>query len=259
MSVSDEKIKNLLERIGLSEKEAAVYLAALKLGETTVMAISKKSEVKRSTVYTIIDDLKRRGIMAEVHKGLKKKFVAENPRNLLQIVEDNRERLQKYLPDLMNMYSFPSTDQGVKVLEGAEGVRNGLESMLSDIEVGDYYLVMVNFETLFELLPNFMPKFLAKRATYNINIRTIVQDGERGRWYKSNQEKFNDTVKIFPKDVQFSANIVLTPHRVLFKKLLPDTGAVIIENRQVVDTIKQVFEMVWGGIPDTPSSVPPEK
>ncbi len=252
MSVSDEKIKKLLGKIGLSEKEASVYLAALKLGETTIMAISKKSGVKRSTVYTIIDDLKRKGIMAETYKGLKKKYLAESPQNLQQIVDDNRDRLNKYMPELMNMYSFPTGEQKIKASEGVEAIRNGLDSMLSDIEVGDEYLVIANFETLFELLPEFMPKFLARRAKYNIKIRTIVQDGERGRWYQSKQREFNDTVKRFPKDVQLSANIVVTPHRVLFPQLLPHTGAVIVENKQVIDTIMKLFEMTWANTPENP-------
>jgi len=252
MSVSDQKITNLLGRIGLSEKESAVYLAALKLGETTVMAISKKSGVKRSTVYTIIDDLKRKGIMAETYKGLKRKFVAENPKNLQQIVNDNQERLNKYMPELMNMYSFPTGEQKIKAAEGAEAIRNGLDSMISDIEVGDYYLVIANFETLNDLLPNFLTKFLERRAKYNINIRTIAQDGEFARNYQKNQKKFNDTVKIFPKDIQFSANIVVTPHRVLFPQLLPHTGAVVIENKQVIDTIVKLFEMTWANTPENP-------
>jgi hypothetical protein len=202
------------------------------------------------TKTLLANELKKRGIMAEIYKGLKKKFVAESPRNLQQMVDENRAQLDEFMPTLMNMYQFPETGQTLKSTEGVEGIRNGLDSMLADIEVGDYYLVIANFETVHELLPKFLPKFLERRATHNIKIRTVLQDGERARWYKDNQKRFNDTVKILPKDFEFSANIVLTPHRVLFPQLLPYTGAVVIENTQVVNTMEQVFEMVWSSIPE---------
>lgn len=250
MSVSDQKIITLLEKIGLSEKESLVYLAALRLGETTAIEIAKKSNIKRSTVYTVIESLKKRGIMAETFKGLKKKFVAESPQNLQQILDDNRELLQEHLPALLNIYSFPSTEKGLKSAEGAEGIRNALNLMLSDLEVGDYYYVIVNFEDLHALLPKFMPKFLERRSKYNINLRTIVQDGEIGRNYKKNEKFYNDTVKIFPKDMHFSANIVLTPHRVILPQLMPYTGVIIIEDNQVIQTIRQLFEITWKSLPD---------
>lgn len=250
MTVSRQKLLELLERLGLSEKESLVYLTALEQGETTALNISKASGVKRSTVYTVIDDLKKRGIMAEVFKGFKKKFVAESPRNLQQILEDNREMLEDHMQELLNLYAFPTAKNKLKSVEGAEGIRYALDLMLSDIEVGDYYLVMANFETLHELLPKFLPKFLERRAKYNIKIRSIAQDGPKGNAYKQNQKFYNDTVKIFPKNIKFSANVVLTPHRVILPQLKPYTGALIIENKQVVATMLQLFEIVWASIPD---------
>ena len=38
-----------LQKIGLSEKEAKVYLAALELGQASVQNIARKAEVNRAT------------------------------------------------------------------------------------------------------------------------------------------------------------------------------------------------------------------
>ena len=39
--------ENELQQLGLSEKEAKVYLASLELGSTSVLEISKKAGLKR--------------------------------------------------------------------------------------------------------------------------------------------------------------------------------------------------------------------
>ena len=47
-----------LEKTGLTENEAKVYLAALELGETTVIRLAKKAGIKRPTTYLVVDSLK---------------------------------------------------------------------------------------------------------------------------------------------------------------------------------------------------------
>jgi len=46
---------NELEKLGLNEKEARVYLALLELGESNIQGLSAKSSVKRTTVYDILE------------------------------------------------------------------------------------------------------------------------------------------------------------------------------------------------------------
>lgn len=60
-----EKLKNL----GLNEKEARVYLAALELGEASVQEIAQKSGVKRVTAHVAIEKLKTEGLLYEEKKA----------------------------------------------------------------------------------------------------------------------------------------------------------------------------------------------
>ena len=83
-----QEIKDVLIDFGLSEHEAAVYLSALSLGQSTVNQIAKHSGVKRTTVYPVIESLKRKGIMNVEVKGFKKLFVAESPDKLERIIEE---------------------------------------------------------------------------------------------------------------------------------------------------------------------------
>ena len=53
--------QQVLENLGLSEKEAEIYLALLELGTGTVVEVAKKSGVKRPTAYLVLDELKKMG------------------------------------------------------------------------------------------------------------------------------------------------------------------------------------------------------
>ena len=50
-------IRITLTQLGLSEKEADVYLAALELGMAPASVIAKKSRIKRTTVHEILKRL----------------------------------------------------------------------------------------------------------------------------------------------------------------------------------------------------------
>jgi len=87
-----EQLAQELEKIGLSEKEAKVYLASLELGTSTAQTIAAKATVNRPTTYIMIESLIKRGLMSSFEKGKKRFFVAGKPTQLLYILE-NKKRL----------------------------------------------------------------------------------------------------------------------------------------------------------------------
>ena len=76
-----------LTTLGLTDHEAAVYLAALSLGPATILKIAKAAEIKRTTVYSVIETLKLKGLVSVEVKGFKSLFVAEDPTKLETILE----------------------------------------------------------------------------------------------------------------------------------------------------------------------------
>ena len=61
-----------LQKIGFSDKEAAVYLAGLELGQATILEIAKKAKIKRPTAYVIVEGFIERGLASSFEKGKKK-------------------------------------------------------------------------------------------------------------------------------------------------------------------------------------------
>ena len=57
-----------LQNYGFSEKEAKVYLTTLELGSSPASSIARRSEINRATVYTLLEELKKRGMAMETTK-----------------------------------------------------------------------------------------------------------------------------------------------------------------------------------------------
>ena len=68
-----------LESVGLTEKQAKVYVAALFLGPSAVQRIGEQAEVNRATTYVILAELAEMGLVSETNEGKKTLFVAEPP------------------------------------------------------------------------------------------------------------------------------------------------------------------------------------
>ncbi|MEI7621346.1 MAG: helix-turn-helix domain-containing protein [Candidatus Moraniibacteriota bacterium] len=58
-------IQELLQKLGLSEKEIQVYLALFEQGKTTPARLAKTTSINRSTVYVVLEKLKEKGLVIE--------------------------------------------------------------------------------------------------------------------------------------------------------------------------------------------------
>ena len=57
-------LNDKLEKFGLSNKEAKVYLSLLELGTSVVSDVAKKSQINRSTAYVLLESLAKHGLVS---------------------------------------------------------------------------------------------------------------------------------------------------------------------------------------------------
>ena len=84
-----------LKQIGLKEKEIKVYLIILKLGSLSAQTISSETGIKRTTVYLVLEKLKKIGLVGEIIEKNKKIFFAEKPEKLLKIIQAKKKKWKK--------------------------------------------------------------------------------------------------------------------------------------------------------------------
>lgn len=240
-------LKSLIE-FGLTDKEAEVYLASLSLGQTTILQIARNSGIKRTTVYSLVESLKQKGLMGMVQQGFKQYYVAENPERLEVMIEEKRSKLSKTLPDLQSLYSVTGDSDLIRYYEGVSGIHAVYDSVLKDMRPKDEYMVVANVDDWFKTDEKYMYDFTMKRAEFarihNVNIRILLEDGPRALEYKKKEKLYHAKVKILPKNIKLTADLIVLPRRVMLHQLKPPR-VMVIENQSVIKMQQDMFEMVW--------------
>ncbi len=248
MKISRNKLINTLQDLGLSEKEAQVYLTSMSLGPARIANISSNSGIKRTTVYSIFSNLRIKGLMREELKGWKKLYVAENPDRLEVLVNSMQQEVKKTLPEFQAVYNLRSSGAFIKYYEGIEAIRGVYGDLLKQIKAHDEYLVVGNMQKWLNQDPDFFLGFLKQRAKLNIKIRVLLQQSESAKDFKKNEKIYNEEIKIMPPEYKLTTNMVIVPHKVIINQIIPPLLVMMIENDSIVKMNRELFEMIWKSI-----------
>ena len=250
----DQTLLRLLQELGLSANESLLYLSALSLGPATVLQLSQASGLRRTTVYSVIEALQRRGLMVLEERGFKRLLVAENPERLQALLEVQRKTLTEALPKLSGLYNMRGADSIIKYYQGLEGIKAAYEGLLRHVRPGEDYLIIANAEDWIVLDRPFFTSFIEKRSRLSIKIRSLFQVGPFAKELKANEGRHNQHIRFLPPDTQLTTNIVIIPHHVVMHQLVPPIMAYVIENRSLVQLHRELFEIIWSATPDLPGA-----
>jgi HTH-type transcriptional regulator, sugar sensing transcriptional regulator len=245
----NSKLTKTLLDIGLSENEAKVYLAALALGPTTILKLSKTANIKRTTAYSVVETIRQKGLISVEIKGWKKLFVVESPDKLKFILNEKRERLEKNLPDLFSIYNLKGDEGFIKYYEGVESVKSIYEDILKRLTSKDWYLVIGNTYPWLKIDPKYFKSFIERRARKNSDLRLLLQESEVAIKYQKSGVS-NGKIKTLPKRFSATSNMIILRNKLVLHQLLPTTRAIVIENPSIIQMTKEMFEIMWEVIED---------
>lgn len=249
--MKNSKLLEILKDIGLDETEAQIYLTSLSLGPTTVLKIARSSDIKRTTVYGVIESLQNKGLMRIELKGLKQLYVAENPEKLEAILDNRKREFSAKLPDFMALYKLEGGESTIKYYTGLKAMKRIYLSTLDEVKSGEEYLVITNQEKWFLLDPDFwMKEYIEERAKLPCKTRLISQNSNTAREHQKFERNYNEKFKIFGENVSINIDMVLIPNKLIIVDLLPPLTTLVIENKNIIELQKQLFEIIWSSIPE---------
>jgi HTH-type transcriptional regulator, sugar sensing transcriptional regulator len=239
---------NNLEKMGLDEKESKVYLALLELGESNIQRIAKKSGVKRTTVYDIIESLKEKGLLSSATRHKKIIYSAEDPRKLEYALEEKKKTLQSLLPELLSIANKLDKKPKIRFYEGTEGIKEVYRDTLNypDQEL----LAWVSEDAIKSFDEKFLNEYyLQKRSEKKIWVRAIAPDKPYMQKYKGLDEKSLRRTKLtstthFPIEVEIN---LYGKNKIGFMSFSEKIG-LIVESQKIFTTLKSIFEMNWNSI-----------
>ena len=127
----DANLLITLQNYGLSEKEARIYLTTLELGTSIASTIARRAELNRATTYTLLEDLKRDGIVNETTKEGVKYYSVISPDILLKQLEQKYESFKDKVPELLALAEKFGNKPRIQFFEGLEGVKKMYGDLLT--------------------------------------------------------------------------------------------------------------------------------
>jgi len=243
--ISNTELTKKLIETGLNEMETRVYLSMLSLGETTVMAISRASGVKRSTIYPIIENLRNLGLVFIKDKGFKRVFVAENPARLSSMIDRKKDSLLEILPALKSIYSLEGKDILIKSYEGVEAMKSVYDELLTELRNHDEYLVIGDPERWDLHARDYFKKFIKRRLKIDLNARLLLSYSNTAKEYQKFEDNFKEKVRILPENYRIDSNVVMTKNKIIIHQLDNPAITIVIESKSVISLQKNLFEMLW--------------
>lgn len=236
-------IEDSLKSIGLHYREIQVYLATLELGQSTVSPISKKSGFKRTYCYDILEELKKRKLVDYFEKNRRRRYFAQDPKQIEEVLKSNLIGFQALLPELRSIYNQAPEKPKVRYFEGKDGIMEIYQEAQNTKELLAIGSISSIYGNLGELFDEHIRKLLHKK----VGIRElIVNEGEAPK-YISVYKKPLQEARYLPKEVSISTDMMIYENKLAMISYKGDIHAVVIESSSIVDTQKALFEIIWAG------------
>lgn len=241
----------ILQATGLNEKQAKVYLACLKLGSDTAYNIAKQSELKRTTVYFVLEQLKEKGMVSIRQTKKAVYYKAVNPGTILNKIKRQEENLVSILPDLEKLYEAQPTKPQIEVFEGKEGVRQIYQQMEKYLNKGEEVIYWGSFAHFFQ--PDYKDLLdwwikIMKNKKYKARELLMASEAKETNYLESiaqNQNPYH-LLRIAPRGTRFDFNDNgIFGNKVAIFSLRKEVFVVVIESEDIANSYRNFFELAW--------------
>lgn len=239
-----------LLNVGLSAKEADVYLAGLQLGYSSVQEIAERAGINRTTAYTHIRNLISRGLINAVERMGKIYYVAERPEKLKFIYEQQeqemrrkKEVLENLMPQLDSIYSLAKDKPSARYYSYAK--ESDLELVRKEIEecranemfnIFNYeehkdYINKAHIARILESVGKFSAIYIARNKVIDVRIQPFLGN-------KKFQVKFLPEAKF-----NFLSEVLIADDNVY---IAGRGDQLVIKDKLFSQTMSLVFQALWG-------------
>lgn len=257
-----KNIYEILKDLGLTENEAKVFLSALKTGLAPISRVARQSGIARTYVYELAEQLKSKGLLAEIEERGIKKVQALDYGGLLAYVARRQKDMQRLEKDLIKSAgAFQALRSGapqktkVRFFEGVEGIKSINAEIRKDLArlARPYnFYVIFSVDRMEAVLPGwtehnqhiYYEQYMRK---YAIISQTSLLP-EFLSQVKTHEQK-NLHYKLWPKEKQeFPTDTLCWLNKIVHLDMRDYPSGIIIENQALVDTFVMWFGQMWGSL-----------
>lgn len=228
-----------LRKLGLTEKQALVYLTALELGYTSIQKIAQKAKISRPTTYEIVKTLEQKGLISESKDKNKRYFIAESPDKLLGILRIEKKEIEEKEREFLRIISalkskyYLEDKREIKEYKTKIEIESLFEDFLKTQSKRIY--VLINNEKIWPVKARQLAYQKTAKRLGKIEIKELSSS-------KSSKSDYLEIKSLKKSDELFSGIIIIYDKIII----IPDekTG-MLVENKILINLIKSFFLNIW--------------
>ena len=241
-------IETLVE-IGLSAKQAEIYLLLIEKGAKTAPDLQVATGESRTNVYALLERLIELELVVKKIAPRKTTYSAANPLALERLAENKRKQALDYenrvtqaMPRLLNFYFTYSEQPGVRFYQGAKDIATIYEDILRTSQ--PIKLLRTGSPKEDNLLP-FFAEYIKKRIAKGISVDAITSEHPEAN-KAVEQDKAWLLTRTWLKKGAYSAPVEVNIYgnKVAFVSFGEEIIGMIIESPQIAEAMRQMFELM---------------
>lgn len=241
----------VLEKIGLTKGEAKVYLSLNKLGQSTIGPLVSESRVTKSKIYDILEKLIEKGLAGYIVKEGTKYFMASNPQMIIEYLRRKEEEIRNsvaavnsILPQLLSQRASAIKHRVAELYEGFQGMKAIREELMSTLRSKETLFVLGAPKIANEKWETWFLSFHKKRVARNIGLK-IIYNADARKYGKKREKMRLTEVRYLPNNLVSPNWIDIFPEAVLFVMILEKPLAFVVRNREIADSFRAYFDIMW--------------
>ena len=250
-------IESFLKNLGLSDNEIKVYLYLLTHGESIASVIAKRLDVKRATVYPILESLEKQELISTFEKNGTMHFDAVEPEDIIYVcdqrvnqmkrLKERAEGLHKEFRKLRDQGKMPKLEiRGkIKYYEGLEAVTGLIEETLDEKENEQLCFGLNTYHT--ELSGTDWGDYTKKRVKKGMKVRSIQPDTKEAIAYKKRDtDELRETRLVPRKDFPGESEINIIGNMIaMFTMRGKSPMGMKMYNKDLAQALRSIFELAW--------------
>lgn len=240
------RARTVLKQLGYPENQVKIYLAVLKMGETTIADIAEQVEMPRTTVAEVVREMHKRGLMNYYAKRGRKYWVAENPEKLIGSWDERGEALKNILPALKALKNEAVNGRpSIRCYVGTEEVKNIFDDIIANKR---HILALVSWDDIQDFFgEDFMGGFIERRRDHFLKIRLLAPKTELSIKLKRRDGQEMRQTRFLPPhiDLRRVSNFIYGNNVATISLSRKEPTGIIIEDSDVARAQTIYFESLW--------------
>ena len=245
-------LEKFLQEIGLSEKEAAIYLYLLKVDSASVAGIAKATDINRTTVYPVLDQLVQKEFAEEVAELGKPAYQARTPDRIESFLQEQKIKLEEqsqlakdFIPRLKGVMREGGQRPVIEYGEGRDAIVRESKNHFNIDDVGGQAFLMYPRDRIEDIFSEKERKFV-KDIRVAKNIKTVsIYTYSKGEY---NPDTTGTRFRVDAVEYPITAEISVYQDRVRVNTLGENLSTMTIKNKDFSETMQTLFRLALKGL-----------